>query len=191
MAIRLRDLLDPNYVPAPPAPKQPTAFQQHLVRWRGEAEYLLNEIRYTAAALDLARTTLARRDGRWGFAGGNPRRHAALKALSHRSVCRTIPELARELHCSRQAAHRLTIKLARQGLVSVEPIRHDRRVLYIDLTTAGRRALGDAEFSAGACLDAIGDGLDIREMRALGTTLRRIRERAAALRTAALRTAGR
>lgn len=184
MTTRLRDLLDPNFVPTLPAPKQPTALQQHLRRWRGEAGFLVNEIRYTAAALDLARTTLARRDGRWGFAGGNPRRHAALKALSRRSVCRTIPELARELRCSRQAAHRLTIKLARRGLVSVEPIRLGSRVLYIDLTMAGKRALEDAESSADACLDAIGDGLDIREMRALGTTLRRIRERAAALRTA-------
>lgn len=184
MTTRLRSLLDPNYVSPPPTPREPTAFQKHLVLWRGEAEHLLNEIRYTATALDLARTTLARREGRWGFAGGNPRRHAALKALSRRFACRTIPELARELHCSRQAAHRLTIKLARRGLVSVEPIRLGSRVLYIDLTTAGKRALQDAESSAGECLDAIGDDLDIREMRALGTTLRRIRERAAALRTA-------
>ena len=184
MVTGLRDLLDPNYAAVAPVLKPPTAFQQHLVRWRGEAEYLLNEIRYTAAALDLARATLARRDGRWGFAGGNPRRQAALKALSRRSVCRTIPELARELRCSRQAAHRLTIKLARRGLVSVEPIRPGSRVLYIDLTTAGKRALEDAEASADVCLDAIGDGLDIREMRALSTALRRIRERAAALRTA-------
>lgn len=184
VTIRLRYLPDLNLAPAPTATRPPTALQLHQMRWRRELELLIADIRHTAAALDLARATLARRDGRWGFAGGNPRRHSALTALSHRSLCRTIPELARELRCSRQAAHRLTIALARRGLVSVEPIRDDRRVLYIDLTSAGKRALADAEYSANTCLDAIGDCLDIREMRALGTALHRIRERAAALRTA-------
>lgn len=166
-------------------PREPTLAQQNLIRERREIAILIAEIRWTAAALDLARTVVARRAGQWGFAGGNPRRHEVLAALAKRSLCRTIPELARELRCSRQAAHRLTTALARQGLVSVEPLRHDTHALYVELAPAGARALAAAEASAGLCLSAIGEGFRIREMRALGSALRAIRGRAAALRLSA------
>ncbi len=165
--------------------RQPTLAQQNLVRERREMAILVAEIRWTAAALDLARTVLARSAGQWGFAGGNPRRHAVLAVLARRAVCRTIPDLARELRCSRQAAHRLTTVLARQGLVHVEPLCPGTHALYVELTPAGARALADAEASAGLCLSAIGEGLRIRDMRALGSALRTIRERAATLRLSA------
>lgn len=137
---------------------------------------------HTAAALDLARLVVARRHGHRGFAGGNARRHEALRALSRRNLCRSISDLGRELRCSRQAAHRLATSLARQGLVSIEPGPADRRPLYLELTAAGTRALASAEHDAGPCLDAMGQRLRVREMRAFGVVLRGIRERAAALR---------
>jgi len=162
-------------------PPRPT-LQEHIRLWRREAQMLVNEIRYTAAALDLARQVVARRDGRWGFAGGNARRHEALQALSHRGLCHSISGLARELRCSRQAAHRLATALERQRLVSIEPGPTDRRPLYLQLSARGGRELAAAEHDAGLCLDAIGGELKVREMRALGDALRHIRERAAALR---------
>lgn len=143
---------------------------------------LINEIRYTAAALDLARQVVARRDGRWGFAGGNPRRHEALQALARRGLCHSISGLARELRCSRQAAHRLATALERQGLIRIQPGPTDRRPLYLQLSARGAHELAAAEHDAGSCLDAIGDELKADEMRALGLALRHIRERAAALR---------
>lgn len=164
-----------------PAQPKPT-LQEHLRLWRREAQMLINEIRYTAAALDLARQVLARRKGRWGFAGGNARRHEALQALARRGLCHSVPGLARELRCSRQAAHRLATALARQGLISIEPGPTDRRPLYLQLSARGTRELATAEYDAHLCLDAIGDEMKVCEMRALGDALRRIRERAAALR---------
>jgi len=176
----LRQLLGPIRGERARAPR-PT-LQEHLRLWRREAQMLIDEIRYTAAALDLARQVVARRDGRWGFAGGNARRHAALQALARRGLCHSVPGLARELRCSRQAAHRLATALERQGLVSIEPGPTDRRPLYLQLSARGERELAAAEQDAHPCLDAIGGELKVRELRAPGDALRRIRERAAALR---------
>lgn len=178
----LSQLTDPTWRCRVRAPRLRLTPQEQLRLQRLEVQHLVNEIRYTAEALDLARLVVARRHGHWGFAGGNPRRHEALQALSRRGLCRSISDLARDLRCSRQAAHRLATALARQGLLSIEPGPTDRRPLYLELTAAGSRALVDAERGAGLCLDVIGRDLRIREMRALGDTLRRIREHAATLR---------
>jgi DNA-binding MarR family transcriptional regulator len=177
-----RQLLGPLPHARNRAPRPKPTLQEHLRLWRREVLMLINEIRYTASALDLARQAVARRDGRWGFAGGNARRHEALQALSRRGLCHSISGLARELRCSRQAAHRLATALEQQGLVSIEPGPRARRSLYVQLSTRGARELASAEQDAHLCLDAIGDELKAGEMRALGVALRRIRERAAALR---------
>ncbi|MBV6415811.1 MAG: hypothetical protein CMLOHMNK_00332 [Steroidobacteraceae bacterium] len=192
--LKLRHLLYSNARLDPGAslaqtPRELTQGQLHLMRWRREMAMLVSEIRWTATALDLARTTLARREGRWGFAGGNPRRHEALAVIARRSICRTVADIARELRCSRQAAHRLTTLLAQQGLVHIEPMSPGARVLYVEPSPAGVRALADAEVSAGFCLDEIGAGLQIRDMRKLGAELCGIRQRAAVQRVSALRSA--
>ncbi|MGE0581861.1 MAG: MarR family transcriptional regulator [Steroidobacteraceae bacterium] len=176
-----------NPIISAPRLRPPLSFCEQRRLWLGEAQLLIDDIRNTAAALDLTRSTLACREGRWGFAGGNPRRHALLLALKRRARCHSISDLARDLRCSRQAAHRLATALGKQGLVAIEPGPADKRPLYLELSSQGRRALECAEAAASPCLDAIGDTLTIREMRALGTALRGIRERAAALRATSRR----
>jgi DNA-binding MarR family transcriptional regulator len=91
---------------------------------------------------------------------------------------RTVAELARDRHVSRQGVQRLANDLGRQGLVERLPNPRHRRAPLLALTERGlnrhrARSTGEAER-----LNALARGLDPSEIRAAARVLGQLLERA-------------
>lgn len=149
----------------------------------GEALALFDQIRWTAAALDLAQRTLARRNHRWVDAGGHPARQPLLEILERHGGPIPLSRLTHELRHPRQTTHRLVRKLATRGLVELGARSRCARELEIAITKSGRSHLKEARESARQCAMEITTELRHHRMREISWDLRSIRERAAALRT--------
>jgi DNA-binding MarR family transcriptional regulator len=128
------------------------------------------EIRNTAARLSRCRAAICEavglRPGHWN----------ALAAICRSTYFLSISDLARHLRRSRQSVHSLAIGMERAGWIRLLPNPDDRRLLQMELTSAGRRILVDTEHRYNTCLLTMWSDLDIRELRELRRTLRVIRD---------------
>jgi DNA-binding MarR family transcriptional regulator len=171
-------------VPLPLAARRRPSAAEFFRRRQFEAELLIEEIRLTAAALDMARSVLARRHNIWGFAAGTRERHALLVALASRSDGEfTVGRLAAQLRCSRQAIHRLARALEQRGLVTVAVHFATQRVACVTIAPSGRAQQASAARSAGLCAAEVTESMEGRAMREVATAMRRIRQCTADLRT--------
>lgn len=166
-------------MPAPRARLNLTPREQYDLH-AGEALALIEQIRWTAAALDLAQRTLARRDHQWTDAGGHPARQPLLEILERHGGGMPLSRLTHELRQPRQTTHRLARKLVARSLVELQARPRCTRELDIAITKSGRSHLKEARKSAKQCAMEITAGLPHRRMREISWDLRMLREPLAA-----------
>jgi DNA-binding MarR family transcriptional regulator len=137
---------------------QRLAHSQHI-----EANIFLHEIVATAERLKSARA----------FDGATPlrfdRRYELLRAIERCGGCPSFSDLARSLRVTRQAARQLILAADSAGVVELFPDPHDRRVLQVALTQAGRRMLEAGKLPESGWLFTLLNGLEPAAMRATRT----------------------
>lgn len=83
-------------------------------------------------------------------------------------------DLAREYDLSASVVSRLVDHLARIGLVARVPSERDRRVIYLRITSAGRKTASRLPPIFAQAFDTLLDGMEERDVDTLGRCLRHI-----------------
>ena len=151
----------------PPQRRNPNA----LAAWsRAQAE-LIDEIVSTAARIAAARSPsgapIYRTDALFSL----------LRVIEGSHYCCAIADAARLLGISRQRAHLIVRDAERRGAIELFPNPHDRRILQLQLTRAGRAALAAARAAENAWLAVLLLGLDEHRLATTTHVLRTIRHR--------------
>jgi len=107
-----------------------------MERWLHKACALIDEIQWTAMQMAGLRNALVHDLGLDRY------RWAVLLAISRSDYCLSISDLARALKQSRQGMHRMVVGMARAGGITLLPNSDDRRILQLELSPAGKRAIG-------------------------------------------------
>jgi DNA-binding MarR family transcriptional regulator len=125
------------------------------------------DIADVASSVRLSVTRLARILRQQDGGGLTPSTSSAL-AMLNRHGRLTLGELAAREHLSAPTDTRIVEKLQTAGLVSRRVSEHDGRVVYAEITEAGRQLILDARSRRTAWLVAHLDGLTEDEIKALG-----------------------
>jgi len=134
---------------------------------------LAKEIHDAAACLNASRAVICEKTGL------TAERWRALSVIARSSFALSISALARQLRQSRQAVQSLARGLERAGWIRFLPNQDDRRLLQMEITSAGKLALGAAEDRFNFWLLTMASDLADHELRRLVTTVRAVRERIA------------
>lgn len=140
-------------------------------KWRPAAAELIHEIVATADRIAATRAAdsepVIRTDALWSL----------LCALERSRYCCSISDVARLLRVSRQTAHELARKAELAGQVGLLKNPGDRRIVQVLLTSQARSALAAARSGEASWVNALLNGLDMRQMAATVHVLRVIRQR--------------
>jgi DNA-binding MarR family transcriptional regulator len=140
-------------------------------RWRVASAELIDEITTAAECIGAACTALGER------VYPNDAEVRLLRVIERSHYCLCIADVARALHVSRQAAHRVVYSAAAAGRVELLPNPDDRRILQLRLTAMGRSELKALRACESAWLFALLNGLGDRDMAVTAHVLRIIRQR--------------
>ena len=140
-------------------------------RWRVAAAELIDEITTAAECIGAACTALGER------VYPNDAEVRLLRAIERAHYCLCIADVARALHVSRQAAHRVVYSAAAAGRVDLLTNPDDRRILQLRLTAMGRSELKALRACESAWLFALLNGLHDHAMATTTHVLRIIRQR--------------
>jgi DNA-binding MarR family transcriptional regulator len=133
------------------------------------ALWLFSEIRSTASCLRAAQYAIVREFGL------NEKRWLLLVTIKKSNCFLSISDLARAMRISRQAAHRLSLRLAAAGFVELLPNRDDRRILQIDLTARGKSVIAQIRDQFAESAISFAATQDERTMNATAEVLSGIR----------------
>jgi DNA-binding MarR family transcriptional regulator len=148
-----------------------TSLQQRARRHH--LRLLAKEIHNAAACLYASQAAICHKTGL------SAERWKALAVIDRSSFTLSISDLARHLRRSRQSVHPLALSLEKAGWVRFLLNRDDRRLLQMEITSRGKSVLSAAEDRFNAWLLTMAYDLEDRELRALVSTLRAVRERIA------------
>lgn len=140
---------------------------------RHDAWRLAQEVHSAASILASGRSAICKQ------VGLTPERWRALAAIVSSPYLLSVSDLARRLRLSRQSAHRLALGLARAGWIRYLPNPSDRRLLQLEITASGKRALDNAEYRFTTWLSVMTYDLSERELREMVSAVRCVRERIA------------
>jgi DNA-binding MarR family transcriptional regulator len=142
-----------------------------LQDWRFAAVGLIDEIVVTAECIGAACTPMGDR------VFPNDAELRLLRTLEKSPYCLSIADVARSLHVSRQAAHRVVNSAAAAGRVELLTNPDDLRILQVLLTASGRSELEALTAGLHAWLFVLLNGLGDRDMALTTHVLRIIRQR--------------
>ncbi|HUN92206.1 MAG TPA: MarR family winged helix-turn-helix transcriptional regulator, partial [Burkholderiaceae bacterium] len=156
----------PQHKPGESATSEPVAAHYDGNDWRAEESvgYLLKQ------AIASIKSTV---DERMSAHGLTDAQWQPLFAISRTEGC-TAGDIARRIHCDGGALTRMLDRLEEKGLIARSRSREDRRVVHLELTPEGERAVAIVPHVLAEVLNLHLRGFDRDEVETLKRLLRRL-----------------